>query len=228
MCSMYTRTNGDIQTFLAFTTGSIFTNTSPTDTGEKKLPSQAQNTSGFLLKMRSWHAFWQFGVFRFIIATGITLLFAAFTQFFAISGTARWLRRLGAVCGLVTSLYFIGVALVPLNKYGLLHNLFLYTASLTFIIPYLLLFLAVLLSPGFPRRCVYAFTAFAVLLAGSLLVFIFTLFFGPAAGTPAWEIIHASGQKLIVFASILTGLMEIFFVQPLLRENAKLASNMLG
>jgi hypothetical protein len=59
-------------------------------------------------------------------------------------------------------------------------------------------------------------------------VFIFTLFFGPAGGTPAWEIIHATGQKLIVFASILTGFMEILFVQPLLRKSAELPSNMLG
>jgi hypothetical protein len=154
------------------------------------------------------------GTLRLIIgAFGITLLFAAFTQFFAIAGTARWLSRLGVACGLITSLCFIGVAVIPLNRYGLLHNLFLYTASLTFIIAYLLLFLAVLLTPGFPRRCVHVFTAFVILLAGSLLVFIFTLFFGPEAGTPAWEIIHATGQKLIVFASILTGLMEILFVQ---------------
>ena len=156
-----------------------------------------------------------------IIGTaGITLLFAAFTRFFAIPGTARWLSRSGAACGLVTSLCFIGVAVVPLNRYGQLHNLFLYTASLTFMIAYLLLFLAVLLTPGFPRRCVHVFTAFAFLLAGSFLVFIFTFFFGPAAGSPAWEVIHASGQKVIVVASILTGLMEILFVQPLLRKNA--------
>jgi hypothetical protein len=58
-------------------------------------------------------------------AVGITLLFVAFTQFFVNPGTARWLSRLGAVCGLITRLCFIGVALVPLNTYGLLHNVFL-------------------------------------------------------------------------------------------------------
>jgi len=98
-------------------------------------------------------------------------------------------------------------------------------ASLKFILAYLLLFLAVLLTPSFPRRCVYVFTAFVFLLVGSLLVFFFTLFFGPAAGTHTWEIIHATGQKLIVTASILTRLMQILFVQPLLQRNAVLPSN---
>ena len=289
ICVVYTRADGDTQAYLAVSTGNTFMNTLRTDTGEKRLPSQEQNERGFLLKRRSWNAFWQIGVFRLIVATGIcfllltgiamllypggtmtdphqhgyaffsnflsdlgrtstpsgqdnlvshllflialiigafgiTLLFAAFTQFFATAGTARRLSHLGAVCGLATSLCFIGVAIIPLNRNGQLHNLFLYTASVTFIIAYLLLFLAVLLTHGFPRRCVYVFTAFAFLLAGSLLVFFFNLFFGPAAGTPAWEIIHATGQKLIVAASILTGLMQILFMQPMLRKNAEIPS----
>ena len=257
---------------------------------EKKASSQGQKGRVFLVRRRSWNAFWQIGVFRLLVAVGIcfflltgiamllypggtmtdphrhgyaffsnflsdlgrtstpsgqdnlasrllftialnmgalgiTLFFAAFTQFFPVPGTTRWLSRLGAVCALITSLYFIGIAFVPLNRNGQLHNLFLYTASLSFIIAFLLLFLAVLLTPGFPRRCVQVFTAFALLLAGSLLVFIFALLFGPAPGTPAWEIIHATGQKIIVAASILIGLIQALLVQPLPRKNAELPSN---
>lgn len=264
-------------------------NTLPTDIGEKKLLSREKNARRFRLAGRSWQSFWQFGVFRFIIATGICFLiltgiamlfypggtmtdphvhgyaffsnflsdlgrtstpssqnnlvshllfmlaliigafgimflFAAFTQFFAPPGAARWLSQLGAVCGFITGLCFIGVAVLPLNRYGLLHNLFLYIASLTFIVAYMLLFLAVLLTPGFPRRCVYVFVVFALLIAGSLLMFILTFIFGPVAGTPAWEIIHATGQKIIVLASIITGLLEILFVQPLLQHNNGLPS----
>ena len=49
--------------------------------------------------------------------------------------------------------------------------------------------------------------------------------FGPAAGTPAWEIVHATGQKIIVAASILTGLIQALIVQPLPLKNAELPSN---
>jgi len=188
------------------------------DLGRTSTPSGQDNFVSHLLFMLA----------LIIGAFGIMLLFAAFTQFFATPGAARWLSRLAAACGLITGLCFIGVAVVPLDRYGLLHNLVLYTASVTFIVAYLLLFLAVLLTPGFPRQCVYVFAVFALLIAGSLLLFILTFIFGPAAGTPAWEIIHATGQKVIVVASILTGLLEILFVQPLLENHDRLPSNTLG
>jgi len=85
----------------------------------------------------------------------------------------------------IASLYFIGIALVPLKTYGLPHNVFLHTATVTFILAYLLLFLAVLCTSGFPRWRVYVFTAFALVLAESLFVFIFTLIFGAVTGTRA-------------------------------------------
>jgi hypothetical membrane protein len=185
------------------------------DLGRTSTPSGQDNLASRLL----------FTIALIMGALGITLYFAAFTQFFPVPGTTRWLSRLGAIGALVTSLCFIGVAIVPLNRAGQLHNLLLYTASLSFIIAYLLLFLAVLLTPGFPRRCVQVFTGFTFLLAVSLLVFIFLLFFGPAPGTPAWEIVHATGQKLIVAASILTGLIQALIVQPLTLKNAELPSN---
>ncbi len=178
------------------------------DLGRTSTPSGQDNLASRLLFM----------IGLIMGALAITLLFAAFTQFFPTPGTTRWLSRLAALCALVTSLCFIGVAVVPLNRFGQLHNLFLYTASLSFIIANLLLFLAVLLTPGFPRRCVLVFIAFALLLAGYLLVFIFTLLFGPSPGTPAWELVYATGQKLIVAASILTGLIQVLIVKPFLQD----------
>ena len=185
------------------------------DLGRTSTPSGQDNLASRLL----------FTIALNMGALGITLFFVAFTQFFRAPGKARWLSRLGAVCALVTGLCFIGIAFVPLNRNGQLHNLFLYSASLSFIIAYLLLFLAVLLTPGFPRRSIQVFTAFALLLAGSLFVFLFALLYGPAPGTPAWEIVHATGQKIIVAASILTGFIQALLVQPLLPNNAELPSN---
>ncbi len=179
------------------------------DLGQTSTPAGQDNFVSHLLFM----------IGLIIGGLGIILLFAAYTQFFVTPVRARRPGRLAAVCGLITGLCFIGVAVVPLNQYGLLHNLFLYTASVSFIVAYLLLFLAALRTPGFPRRCVYVFVVFAFLVAGSLLVFILTFFLGPAPGTLAWEVIYATGQKIIVVASILTGLMEILFVRPLVRKN---------
>jgi len=71
---MYTRTIGDIQAFLAASIGHTFMNTLHTEIGEKKLFSREQDARGFRLKGCSWQAFWQCGVFRIIIATGICFL----------------------------------------------------------------------------------------------------------------------------------------------------------
>lgn len=149
-------------------------------------------------------------------AVGIALFFLAFTQLFTASGLALWLSRLGAGGGLVASLCFLGVAAVPLDLNGWLHNVFLDTAFVSFLAAFLLIFLAVLLKPGLPRRFVGVFSAFAVILIGYTILLVCLLLFGPAAGTPAWEIIQATGQKVIVSASILTALIQALNVPPLL------------
>lgn len=157
-------------------------------------------------------------------ALGVALFFVALTQFFPGSGIAARLSRLGAICGLVTSICFIGVAFVPLDFSGLVHYMFLDAALLSFLLAFLLLFLAVLLTPGFPRRVVWVFSAFAVLLAAYSLLLLFLLLFGPKAGTLTWEIIQATGQKIIVYASILTALIQAFSMQGLRLKNAELSS----
>ncbi len=150
-------------------------------------------------------------------ALSIALFFVAFTQFFTGSGIALRLSRIGAVCGLVTSICLIGVAFVPMDLSGQVHNLFLDVAVPSFLVAFLLLFQAVLLTPSFPRRFVLVFSAFALLLTGYTLLLLFLLLFGPTAGTLAWEIIQATGQKVIVYASILTALIQALSV-PLLRN----------
>ncbi|MBV9257412.1 MAG: hypothetical protein JO215_05285 [Ktedonobacteraceae bacterium] len=163
-------------------------------------------------------------LFTFALSMGavaVALFFVALTQFFPGSGMAPQLSRLGAICGLVTSVCFIGVAFVPLDLSSLVHYVFLDVALVSFLLAFLLLFLAVLLTPGFPRRVVWVFSAFAVLLAAYSLLLLFLLLFGPKAGTLPWEIIQATGQKIIVYASILTALVQAFNMQPLLLKNAE-------
>jgi len=156
-------------------------------------------------------------------AVGVALFFIALTPFFPNSGTASWLSRLAAIFGLITSICFIGVAFVPLDLSGQVHYLFLDAALLSFLLAFLLLFLSVLLTPRFPRRVIWVFSAFAVLLAGYSLFLLFLLFFGPPAGTPTWELVQATGQKIIVYASILTAFIQAISIQPLLAQNTELS-----
>jgi predicted anti-sigma-YlaC factor YlaD len=120
------------------------------------------------------------------------------------------LSWLGTACVSVTSLCFIAAAFLPTDLYRRMHNLCVNAAFLMFLIAVVLLFLAILLQPGFPRRFAWIFGLFLVLLAGYILL----LIFGPAARTPAGEIIQATGQKIIVYASILTIFIQALSVQP--------------
>ncbi|MDQ2713332.1 MAG: hypothetical protein M3Z08_00290, partial [Chloroflexota bacterium] len=150
-------------------------------------------------------------------ALSLPPFFIALTQFFVGSGMALWLSRLGAVCSFVTSAGFIGVAFVPIDISLQVHNLFLDIAFLSFLLAFLQLFLAALLTPGFPRLFVRVFGVFAVLLTGYIIL----LIFGPPAGTVGWIVVQATGQKVIVYASILTVLIQALSVQPLLMKNAQ-------
>lgn len=149
-------------------------------------------------------------------ALGIALFFLAFTQLFTTSGAALWLSRLGAGCGLIASIGFLGVAGVPVDLDEWIHNFFLDAAFVSFLAAFLLIFLAVLYKPDLPRRFVRVFCAFGLVLIGYTILLVCMLLFGPAAGTLPWEIVQATGQKVIVSASILTALVQALNTPPLL------------
>lgn len=144
---------------------------------------------------------------------GVTLFFVAMTQFFPAQGGAQRLSHLAAICSLATCICFIGVALMPVDLTPQIHYAFLDAALVSFLITFLLLFSAVLLTPGFPREVVWIFSAFAILLAAYSLLLLVLLFFGPTRNSIAWEVIQATGQKIIVYASILTALIQAFNMQ---------------
>jgi hypothetical protein len=148
-------------------------------------------------------------------AGSVALFFMAFTRFFSGSSITVWLSRLGAICGLITGICLVGVAFVPMDLSSQVHNLFLDVALLAFLCAFLLVFLAVLLKPNVPRRVVWVFSAFAILLTGYSLLLLYLLFFGPVPGTQLWEMIQATGQKVIVYASILTALIQAFNMQTM-------------
>ena len=66
--------DGDTQAYVAVSRGNTLMNRLPTDTEEKYFLSQEQHGRRLLLKRRTWHSFWQIGIFRLIIATGICFL----------------------------------------------------------------------------------------------------------------------------------------------------------
>jgi hypothetical membrane protein len=172
------------------------------DLGRTKTTLGAPNTASFLL----------FFVALTLAGLGLILFFTAMPGFFrqAVQPTslqvrlARVLSWAGSAFGVVSGLSFVGVACTPANLYLGPHGLFVEAAFLSFFVASLLYTAAILLTPTYPRRYALVFTAFTLLLAA----YLWLLFFGPRPTAPQGLVIQATGQKVIVYAAILTALIQ--------------------
>ena len=152
------------------------------------------------------------------LATGLFSL--AFTQLFTLTPFTIRFSRLGALCGLIAGLCIIGVAIVPEDLSTWLHNFFTYAALVVFVAAYLLFFLAVVRTKGLPKRISWVYIALGVVLIVYTIISVWVTFFGPAPGTPAWVVIQATGQKIIIYVAVLALLVESLLVPPILRTGA--------
>ena len=143
-----------------------------------------------------------------------TVLFSlAFTQLFVLSSFTITLSRLGALSGLIAGICLIGVGIVPENVASGLHNFCIYAALVIFVVAYIFFFLAVVRTKGLPKRISWVYIALGIVLIIYTIISAWVTFFGPAPGTPAWVVIQATGQKIIVYVALL-GLLVVSLLLP--------------
>jgi hypothetical membrane protein len=148
-----------------------------------------------------------------------TVLFSlAFTQLFTLSPLTIGLSRLGALCGVIAGICLIGVGAVPEDLSSWLHNFCIYAALVIFVVAYILFLLAIVRTKGLPKRISWVFIALGIVLAVYTVITGWVTIFGPAPGTPAWVVIMATGQKIIVYAAVLGLLVESLLLPPILRK----------
>lgn len=128
----------------------------------------------------------------------------AFARFFTRTRWDRALALLGALAGVVAGACFIGVAFTPANLASALHNQFVFGAFEAFTVAALAYFVALARAPDYPQRFAAVFGAFTLL----LLLYLGLLFFGPHPRTAEGLLIQATGQKIIVYASIVSVLIQ--------------------
>lgn len=135
---------------------------------------------------------------------GLVVYFVFVLQFTQGKAATRVLSAAGSLFGVLAGVCFIGVAFTPADLLPDAHGWFVINAFRTFllaVIPYLV---AVLLVRDYPNRYAVVYLVFAVL----LLAYILLLIYGPGFGSPNGEMIQATGQKVIVYAAILTMLIQ--------------------
>jgi len=139
----------------------------------------------------------------FVIAltgAGLSLawFFLAAPRLFRCSRAARVVSLLGSLFGFVSGLSFVGVAWTPANLWLPPHNFFVATAFEAFQVVALFYTAAIFLDRGYPNVYALVFLLFAGLLAGYLAL----LFSGPQSDSGEGLMIQATGQKVIVYATI--------------------------
>ena len=131
---------------------------------------------------------------------GLILFFLAIPQLFQVQRRLRWLSGLGSFFGVVSGLCFIGVAYTPADLLVTPHYHFVIWAFRTFLLAVLCYLPAIWLRPGYPRVYAGVYLVFAALLA----TYLWLLTNGPGFETSQGVMVQAAGQKIIVYAAILS------------------------
>jgi len=145
-----------------------------------------------------------FGSFLFFIAlsgAGVALgvFFVAFARFFWNGLAQRVVTAAGVLFGLLTGFNFLGIAWVRANIDSDKHVQFVFAAFKTFPLAVFFFAVAIFLGGSYPRRGAWIFIAFF----GVLLAYLCLITAGPPPTTAFGLMMQVTGQKVVVYASLL-------------------------
>jgi hypothetical membrane protein len=144
------------------------------------------------------------GAFLFVASLGILVVglggcLVGVVKLYSRSPGPRRLARAAGVVGLLVCAAFVGVAATPENRVMALHVSLTLLGWRTLPVVSLLLFLASLSAPTFPRRVAVTWAALTVVLVGYVIV----LGWGPPASVSAeWLVIQVAAQKLVAATAV--------------------------
>jgi hypothetical membrane protein len=147
---------------------------------------------------------------------GLVLFFLAFPRFFTGSRWAKVLSGIGSTFGVISGICFIGVAFTPANLYLKAHIAVMMWAFRTFSIAVIFYTVAIFRERDYPNRFSFVFVAFAVL----LVLYVLLLTAGPPYDSPEGIMIQAVGQKIIVYASIMSMFIQAYGARKVLQAGS--------
>ncbi|MHC4781194.1 MAG: hypothetical protein ACYTFG_21680 [Planctomycetota bacterium] len=128
---------------------------------------------------------------------GLAMFFAAFPACFR-QYRAKLLALIALPLGFASGVFFVGVALTPMDLFLSTHEAFFIWAFRAFPLAVLLATAAICLDRDYPNGYAAVFGVFAAMLVAYLLL----ISFGPDHHDPKGKMIQATGQKLIGYAAI--------------------------
>jgi len=148
---------------------------------------------------------------------GLILFTLAFPSFCKESFIARWTSRIGSAIGIVSGLFFIGVAFTPANLLPIQHRFFVLWAFQLFPLAVVFYIIAILREEDYPNKYAILFGVFAAALVG----YIWLLRAGPDTDTEAGLVIQAVGQKFIAYFTLITIYYQAWVARRLLAAREK-------
>ena len=156
------------------------------DLGMTRTWGGAPNTTAMLL----------FVVALMCAGGGLILFFRGLAQRFA---RAR-LARIGSACGVLAGVCFFAIALTPQDLFSDAHDMFS-VAAFAFLLCAALAYARVLWNDaGYTRRFALVFALLALLICSYIVLFLA----GPPLASRAGIVVQATGQKIIVYATIVS------------------------
>ena len=145
-----------------------------------------------------------FLIAMFLSGSGMMAFFAAFPQFFQKTRANRTLSLVGSALGIISGVCFIGVAAVPADVDMELHKDFVLWAFRLFPVAVLCYTIVLFRQKTYPRQYAWELVIFLGLLIGYILL----LELGPDIKSYEGMVIQAVGQKIIVYASIFSVMIQ--------------------
>lgn len=155
-----------------------------------------------------------------IAGIGLIFFFIAFREFFKSDSPARRWSLLGTILGVATGLCFVGIACAPYDLFFDIHIQLVFWAFRTFLFAVSIYAYVIFRQSEYPRQYGWVFIAFSAFLAAYLGL----LEFGPEATTPTGLIIQATGQKVIVYASIISVMAQSWLAYRFSRSDTDVAN----
>jgi hypothetical protein len=137
-------------------------------------------------------------------AAGLSAFFIAFTGIARRTRAVNILSSLGAALGILAAIGFVGVACTPWDLYMHVHIQFVFFAFRSLLIATVVDLLVVMIDRTFSKRMIAPFAVFLCLLAGYIALLTAGVSGGPGSGA----VLQATGQKIIVYAAILTVMIQ--------------------
>lgn len=145
---------------------------------------------------------------------GLIVFFIGFTRFFYHGLKGKVLSIAGTCFGVIAGSGFIGIALVPVNLYPLVHRGFVIWTFYVFPVAVLIYAAAIFREPDYPKKYAWVFVIFGIL----LISYIFLMIFTHGNSLEQELIAEVTGQKIIAYSAIITILLQSVGAEKIIKK----------